>query len=247
MSKHIAVSGKGGTGKTTVAALLIKRLVEAKKGSVLAVDADPNATLNDALGVKVTATISQIIDEGKNFQGSSATSKSDYLKEKLHEAVITAEGYDLVVLGGPQGAGCYCIPMSMLKHNMESSDQGYDYMVIDNEAGMESLSRGIIPRADILLIISDPTVKGVRTAGRIYELAKSLNIDFDQAYLIITKIADPAALRSEIDATGLELLGVIPYDSTLADYDLRDQPLVELPPESPAVQATKVLFKKLGF
>lgn len=246
MSKHIALAGKGGTGKTTIASLLIRYLIENDKGTVLAVDADPNSTLNLALGIQINKTISDIFNESKSIETADNAVRGNYIKEHLPEdALAHAQGYDLLVVGAPQDEGCYCIPMNILKHNMELLDEKYDYMVIDDEAGMEYLSREVIEHVDDMLIISDPTVKGIRTAGRIHELARSLNIEVDRAYLIVTKTGDPAPLQEEIAASGLELLGVVPFDEELADYDLKDKPLVELPAGSTAVQASTGLFRKI--
>jgi CO dehydrogenase maturation factor len=246
MSIRIALAGKGGTGKTTVASLLIRYLIESRKGSILAVDADPNSTLNCALGVEIRKTISDIFNEARSIETTDNSVRGEYIKEKLPEEGLTrTENFDLLVVGLPQEEGCYCIPMSILKENMEKFHKDYDFMVIDDEAGMEYLSRQVIPQVEIMLVISDPTVKGVRTAGRIYELAESLNIYIGRAYLIVTKVSDPAPLKNEIEATGLELLGTVPLDDQLAEYDLHDRPLMELPLDSPAVQASYELFRKL--
>ncbi|CEO89817.1 MAG TPA: AAA family ATPase [Syntrophaceticus sp.] len=245
MAKHIAMAGKGGTGKTTVAALLIKHLVEQKKGAILAVDADANANLNEALGYEVPNTISSILVDMKKGNVPTGMPKETYLQFELHRALIETEYVDLLVMGGPQGPGCYCFPTDILKRHLANLDRSYDYMVVDNEAGMEHISRQTIEDVDILLVISDATAKGVRTAGRIYKLAKSLNIKISDAYLIITKTSDPAPLQSEIKATGLKLLGVVPNDSMILDYDLKGKPMLDLPADSPAVQATREMFGKL--
>jgi CO dehydrogenase maturation factor len=161
--------------------------------------------------------------------------------------MIETEDYDLLVMGGPQGPGCYCFPSEILKRHLDSLDKNYDYMVIDNEAGMEHISRELIENVDILLVISDATAKGVRTAGRIYELARRLKIKIGAAYLIVTRIADPEPLRSDIEATGLELLGTIPDDPLVAEYDLLGKPLMDLSADNPAVSAAMQLFDKLRF
>lgn len=244
-SKHIAVAGKGGTGKTTTAALLIRYLIENKKGSILAVDADPNSNLNEALGVKVENTISNILVDVKKNNVPTGMTKQTYLELKLHQSLTETQYYDLLVMGGPQGPGCYCFPTELLKKHMEILDNNYDYMVIDNEAGMEHISRQTIENVDILLLISDPTAKGVRTVGKIYELAKSLRIEIGEAYLIVTKTEDASGLMDEIEATGLKLLGVIPDDPFVAEYDLKGKPLMELPGDSAAVKASRELFGKL--
>ncbi|NPV30663.1 MAG: AAA family ATPase [Firmicutes bacterium] len=247
MAKHIAITGKGGTGKTTIASLLIRYLVENKEGAVLAVDADPNSNLNEALGVKVQNSISNILADIKKNNVPTGMTKDVYLELKLHQALTETERFDLLVMGGPQGPGCYCYPTELLKREIEVLDKNYVYMVIDNEAGMEHISRETIANVDIMLVISDPTAKGVRSAGRIYELAKSLKIQIGEACLIITKTDDPTPLQDEIEATGLKLLGVVPYDPLVAEYDLKGKPLMELPEDSPAVRATREIFEKLSF
>ncbi|MGB9792518.1 MAG: AAA family ATPase [Thermacetogeniaceae bacterium] len=245
-SKHIAVAGKGGTGKTTTAALLIRYLIENKKGSILAVDADPNSNLNEALGVKVENTISTILEDVKKNNVPPGMTKQTYLELKLHQSLTETQYFDLLVMGGPPGPGCYCFPTELLKKHMEVLDNNYDYMVIDNEAGMEHISRQTIEDVDILLLISDPTAKGVRTVGKIYELAKSLKIEIGEAYIIVTKTSDASELMDEIKATGLELLGIIPNDPLVAEYDLKGKPLMELPEDSAAVKASREIFGKLN-
>jgi CO dehydrogenase maturation factor len=245
MSKHIAVAGKGGTGKTTLASLLIRYLVEARKGSILAVDADFNSTLNEALGLQVESTISNILSDTKKNKVPTGMTKDVFIELKLHQALIETRDYDLLVMGGPQGPGCYCFPSEILKRHLDSLDKNYDYMVIDNEAGMEHISRETIEKVDILLVISDATAKGVRTAGRIYGLAKKLKIDIGEAYLIITRIEDPEPLRDAIEATGLKLLGVVPDDPLVTEYDLQGKPLMDLPVDSLAVSASRKLFDQL--
>jgi len=247
MSKHIAVAGKGGTGKTTLASMLIRYLAENRKGSVLAVDADFNSTLNEALGLEVEHTIANILADIKKNKVPTGMTKDVFIELNLHQALIETNDYDLLVMGGPQGPGCYCFPSEILKRHLESLDKNYDYMVIDNEAGMEHISRELIERADILLVISDATAKGVRTAGRIYDLARHLKIEIGAAYLIVTRIDDLEPLRSEIEATGLELLGAIPDDPLVTAYDLQGKPLMDLPADGPAVGASRKLFDKLRF
>lgn len=246
MAKHIALAGKGGTGKTTVAALIIKNLVADEKGRVLAVDADPNSTLYEALGVEITTTLSDIVEMAKEKKGVDDATRENYIQTKFREeALIKSDGYDMLVMGPPRQAGCYCFPNAVLKNCILQLENNYDYMVIDNEAGLEHISRGTIQDVDTMLVISDGSVKGVRAAGRIYELAKNLSFDIGEAYLIITKIDDITLLQDEIDATGLKLLGVIPYDSLLAEYDLYGKPLLDLPDDSPAVKAVREICDKI--
>ncbi|MEG3067644.1 MAG: AAA family ATPase [Syntrophaceticus schinkii] len=246
MAKHIALAGKGGTGKTTVASLIIKNLVAGNKGRVLAVDADPNATLHEALGMELTCTLSDIVETVKEQKSADDSDREGYIKTKFtEEALIRSDGYDLLVMGPSRQAGCYCFPNAVLKNCIIQLENDYDYMVIDNEAGLEHISRGTIQDVDTMLVISDGSVKGVRAAGRIYELAKSLAFDIGEAYLIITKINETALLQKEIEATGLELLGIIPYDTQLTEYDLYGKPLLDLPEDSPAVKAVREICDKI--
>lgn len=245
MAKHIAMAGKGGTGKTTIAALLIKYLIEKKKGSILAVDADPNANLNEALGLTVENTISKLLVDIKKGNVPTSMTKETYLQFELHRALVETDYVDLLVMGGPQGPGCYCFPTDILKRHLANMDRSYDYLVVDNEAGLEHISRKTIENVDLMLVISDPTAKGIRTAGRIYQLAKSLNITIADAYLIVTKITDPAPLQKEIDATGLKLLGVVPHDPKVVEHDLKGIAMLDLPDDSAAVLATRDMFDKL--
>lgn len=246
MAKHIALAGKGGTGKTTIAALIVRYLSADKKKSVLAVDADPNATLEEALGIEVTKTLSDIVEEVKEQKDIDDAEREEYIKTKFSEdALIKGPGYDLLVMGAPRQAGCYCFPNAVLKNAIIQQERNYEYMIIDNEAGLEHISRGTIQDVDTMLVISDGSIKGVRAAGRIYELAKSLSFHIGEAYLIVTKLDDPAPLEAEIEKTGLELLGVVPYDTQLTEYDLEGKPLLELPDDSPAVKAVREICDKI--
>lgn len=246
MSKHIAFAGKGGTGKTTIAALTLKYLVDNNKGKVLAVDADPNATLYEALGVEVKETLSDIVEDVKEKKELDDSERQEIIQTRFFEsALLKADGYDMIVMGAPRQEGCYCFPNAVLKNTIIKLEDKYDYMVIDNEAGMEHISRGTIQDVDTLLVVSDGSIKGVRAAKRIYELIQTLPFDVGEAYLIVTRIDDPALLQEEIDASGLKLLGVVPYDAQLAEYDLYGKPIVELPEDSPAVQAVNSICDQI--
>ncbi|GAW91838.1 AAA family ATPase [Calderihabitans maritimus] len=249
MARNIAVAGKGGTGKTTFASLMVRYLVENGKGSILALDADPNANLNEALGLEVNTMISEILDETKDPKAiPTGMTKDMFIEYKLSQSIIETEHVDLLVMGGPQGPGCYCYPNDLLRRHLESLSKNYDYLVIDNEAGLEHISRKTIPRIDYLFLISDASVRGVRSAGRVYQLVQSLKTPVEHIGLVVTKTGEEgvAPLREEIEKTGLQLLGTVPLDPLVAEYDVAGKPLFQLPEDSVAVQAVNDILKKTG-
>ena len=247
MSKHIAVVGKGGTGKTTFAALTVRYLTEKNLGSVLAVDADPNANLNEALGMEITTTISELIEQTKNPKAIPVgMSKETFIEYRLQQSLVEAQKVDLLAMGGPQGPGCYCYPNDLLRKYMERLEQGYDYLVIDNEAGMEHISRRTIQDVDQLFLVSDASVRGIRTAGRLAELVKSLKIKVNVMHLVVTKGTPEIMeeLQPAIVETGVKMIGWVPYDEMVIKYDAAGKPLFELPADSPVVKAVYDILEK---
>lgn len=250
-TKYIAVAGKGGVGKTTFTSLLLRQMVKNKKGiSVLAVDADPNANLNEAIGFEVTGTISELLEETKNPKAiPSGMPKNVFVEYKLQQCLIESKDIDLIVMGGPQGPGCYCYPNDLLRKYLEDLGDNYDYVMIDTEAGMEHISRRTIPEIDMMFVISDCSARGVRSAGRVYELIKGLKSAVKDVYLVITKTTEKSieSLQQEIDKTGLELIGDIPLDPLVVEKDLAGEPLYELPDDSVAVQSVQKIFERAKF
>ena len=247
MPFSIALAGKGGTGKTTVAGLLIKYLVKTGKTPVLAVDADSNANLNEVCGLEVTDTLGNAREEMKKGIVPSGMTKDIFINMKLQQAVVEDDGFDLVVMGQPEGPGCYCAANTLLTGFLEKLTGNYPYIVMDNEAGMEHISRLTTSNVDVLLTISDTSRRGLQAAVRINNLAKKLNIGVSKSYLIInqTKEAPSDSVLKIIKEKGLELAGTIPEDRTVYEYDLNGRPTIELPEDNTAVMAAYEIFDKI--
>ncbi|SHN84378.1 AAA family ATPase [Desulfitobacterium chlororespirans] len=248
MTKYIAVAGKGGVGKTTFTALLLRQMVKGSQSkSILAVDADPNANLNEALGLEVTATISELLEDTKNPKAiPTGMPKDVFVEYKLQQSLIESQDIDLLVMGGPQGPGCYCYPNDLLRKYLETLGDNYDYVTVDTEAGLEHISRRTIPRVDVMFVISDSSARGIRSAGRVHELIKGLRSAVDEVYLVVTKTTEGSldSLSGEIEKTGLQLIGDIPLDPMVVTHDLEGRPLYTLPDDSLAVQAVEKIMKK---
>lgn len=245
----IAVAGKGGTGKTTFTSLLIKQLAEENKGSILAVDADPNSNLNEALGIEVKEEISDVLDEVKSGKGiPEGMAKDVFVEYRLSQVLQETEAVDLLVMGVPQGSGCYCYANDLMRKYLGGLRENYDYIVMDNEAGLEHLSRKVVPDIDVLLVISDSSARGIRSAGRVFDIVKNVGIKVAKIGLVVTKTREEGIgrLEEEIKKTGLELFGTIPFDEQIADKDLAGQPLVDLGKDSKAVQAVAKIMQNIG-
>jgi len=248
MSIQIAVAGKGGVGKTTFTALLIRYLASHNKGAMLAVDADANANLSEALGLEVTQTISELLASTK-APGAIPVgmSQETYIEYKLQESLVESKSVDMLVMGGPDGPGCYCFPNNLLRKYMETLGKNYAYIIMDNEAGLEHISRKVSDDIDYMFVVSDSSARSIRSAGRVHDLVKTLKSKVKKIFLVLTKTqseADVAELQQEINKTGLELIGIIPFDPELARYDLLSKPLFDLPESSLAVQAVNTICEK---
>lgn len=247
MAKYVAVAGKGGVGKTTFTALLLRQIVKNNNISVLAVDADPNANLNEALGLEVTATISELLEETKNPKAIPVGMPKDvFVEYRLQQTLVESEDIDLLVMGGPQGPGCYCYPNDLLRKYLENLGSNYDLIAVDTEAGLEHISRRTIPHVDTMFVISDSSARGIRSAGRVNDLIKGLHSAVGEVYLVVTKTTDNDinSLSEEIEKTGLKLIGEIPFDPLVSELDLAGKPLYTLPDESKAVQAVQKILER---
>ena len=245
MSISIALAGKGGTGKTTMAGLLVKYLSDKGKTPVLAVDADANANLNEVLGLEVEATLGQAREEMKKGVATGMT-KDVFMEMKIQEAVVETPGFDLIVMGQPEGPGCYCAANSLLTAYLDKLIGNYNYVVIDNEAGMEHISRLTTNNVDFLLVVSDPTRRGIQAAARIVTLTDSLGLSINKKGLIINQVKEgqEETLAKMVPDFGLELIGTVPEDTIVREFDLDGKPTVALSDENRALKAAYDIFEK---
>lgn len=250
MAKYVAVAGKGGVGKTTFTALMLRQMIQQKKGiSILAVDADPNANLNEALGLNVTATISDLLEETKNPKAvPTGMPKDVFVQYKLQQSLVESQDIDLLVMGGPQGPGCYCYPNDLLRKYLEDLGENYDFVAVDTEAGLEHISRRTIPHIDTMFVISDSSARGIRSAGRVHDLIRGLKAEVGDVYLVVTKTSPDSleSLADEIALTGLKVIGDIPLDPLVVAQDLAGKALYDLPDDAAAVKAVEQIVRRAG-
>lgn len=222
MSLLVAISGKGGVGKTTFAGLLINRLIKNGCQPVLAIDADPNTCLDAVLGVKVEKTVGRVREEAREEAGkglSVGIAKQQMLEMKIAESLVEAEKFDLIAMGRPEGAGCYCYANNVLKSTISEIAKNYPYVVLDNEAGLENLSRRIVQEVDILVMVADPSKRGIDTLVRLYELAKEMEIKYKKLVLVINRLRTeelPAVTDQLMVTTSADLIIGLPEDDELA-------------------------------
>lgn len=255
MGHIIAVAGKGGVGKTTLTGLLIQYLCESGKKPVLAVDADANANLNEVLGVGIECTLGELREEieragvDSRYQIPVGMTKQAYLESRLADAITEEDDYDLMVMGRTQGQGCYCFVNGLVQTQIQKLQSNYPYVVVDNEAGMEHISRGLIPTMEIAILVSDCSRRGVQAAGRIAALMKELNFKPKTVGLIVNRAPEgklDAGTMEEVEKQGLTLLGVVPQDQDVYQYDCDGKPIVRLPKDSPVRRALHDIVQKLG-
>ena len=254
MAHVIAVAGKGGVGKTTLCGMLIQYLCEKGKGPILAVDADANSNLNEVLGVEVETTLGDVREEIARAELASENpipagmTKADYAERRFEDALVEDDDFDLLVMGRTQGKGCYCFVNGLLQTQLAKYQNNYPYIVVDNEAGMEHISRGVLPSMQTAILVSDCSRRGVQAAGRIAELAKDCNLNPKTMGLIVNR-APGGKLNSgtleEIEKQGLTLLGVVPHDDQVYEYDCEGKPTVELPDSSPVRVALDEIINRL--
>lgn len=251
-NKIIAVAGKGGVGKTTTCGMIIDYLTKKNDGPVLVVDADANSNLNEVLGVDVDVTLGSIREEiaHSELDGTIPTgmSKADYAELKFADALIEEDDFDMIVMGRTQGQGCYCFVNGMLKTQIDKYVGNYKYTVIDNEAGLEHISRGTLPHVDVMLLISDCSRRGIQAVARINEMIKELKLNPTEIHLIVNRAPGGElneGVLEEINKHELPLLGVLPHDNLVYEYDCEGKPTAFVPDETPVKKALLELMRKL--
>ncbi|MCD7736707.1 MAG: AAA family ATPase [Lachnospiraceae bacterium] len=254
MANVIAIAGKGGVGKTTLGGMLIQTMCQEGKRPILAVDADANSNLNEVLGVDVEMTLGDVretvLHDADKLDKSipSGMTKADYTEMMLQRCLAEEDDFDLLVMGRSQGQGCYCYVNGLLQAQLAKLVPNYRYVIVDNEAGMEHISRGILPKVDTILLVSDCSRRGVQAAGRISELIKECNLNPTTVGLIVNRAPDGqlnAGTKDEIEKQGLTLLGVVPQDEQVYEYDCEGRPTSALPEDSPVRLALNEIIKKL--
>ncbi len=261
MTTTIALAGKGGVGKSTIATMVIKYLVQTQPGAVLAIDADPSSNLYMTLGLQLEWTVGDIreglLDQVKQslLAGGAAmgalpggVTKRDYLDFQIRSSLAEGTRCDLITMGRSEGPGCYCAVNHNLREVVDGLSKNYAYVVIDNEAGMEHLSRRTTRDVQVLLVVTDPTQRGIVAAERIAGFRNELDIHIERAGLIVNNLsgdAIPAPLQERIGALDIPLLGVVPHDDRMAEFEFNGRPLVELGDESPVYKAVAEIMQRV--
>jgi len=244
--KLIAITGKGGVGKTTVSALLIKNLLAAGKSPVLAIDADPNSCLDAALGVQVTDTVGRAREEAKTASGTGANiSKRELLRIKLEQALVEAKGFDLIAMGRPEGEGCYCYANNILKDIIAEISSQYPYVVLDNEAGLENLSRRIVQKVDLLVLTSDASNAGLQTLLRLHELAVEMALSYGKLALVVNRLRTdklPGRMDEIREKTKADLVIGLPDDEEVTAFAESSRSFLEISDSNPVYEKTGELM-----
>jgi CO dehydrogenase maturation factor len=242
----VALGGKGGTGKTTIAGLLIRYMINHNMKPVLAIDADSNSNLNDVLGVTVEETLSDAREMMKTDVPSGMT-KDVFMAMKVEQSLVEGEGFDLIAMGRPEGSGCYCAANNLLSSCIDRLMKNYEYLVVDNEAGMEHFSRLTQKDIDLLLVVSDPSRRGLTAGCRIAELVRTLPVRVGETVLLVNQVeTEPDSWPEDVMATfGKERIIVLPEDRLLAKFDSEGKPTVTLPDDASIIKATESMFDSL--
>jgi CO dehydrogenase maturation factor len=249
MSYTVAITGKGGVGKTTVASLVVTRLIARGCAPVLAVDADPNTCLDAALGLEVRKTIGAVREEAREQGLTGGMSRRELLEFRIAESLLEAEGFDLIAMGRSEGPGCYCYANSVLKQAIAQIADSYPYVVLDNEAGLENLSRRIVRAADLLVMVADPSKRGLDTVERLYDLALEMDVRYERLAIVVNRVRGgdlPAAAPALKEKTRADFLLALPEDQAIAELGERGESLAGLPEGNPVIEQLDRLLAEAG-
>ena len=252
MSSTIAITGKGGVGKTTVASLVVLRLAASGRGPVLAVDADPNTCLDAALGLRVEHTVGGVREEARILAGEgkvTGVAKQELLKIKITKSLVESDDFDLIAMGRPEGPGCYCFANHALRETLKEIADDYPYVVIDNEAGLENLSRRIVRELDLMIMVADPSRQGLETVRRLYGLAREMKIKVKKMALVINRLrrdALPAGVAQLQEDTGASWIVALPDDEELTRVSEEGGRLQDLPASNRVVAGIDRLLTDAG-
>jgi len=252
MSYLIAISGKGGVGKTTIAGIIVNRLIKKKKKPVLAIDADPNNCFNDVLGVEIENTVGGVREEAREIAGkgmSAGISKQELLEMKIAESLVEEDDFDLIAMGRPEGEGCYCYANSVLKSTIKKISKNYPFVVLDNEAGLENLSRRIVQEVDVLVMVADPSKQGIETVKRLYSLANEMKIKFQKLVILINRLRDdklPVSVNGLMDITEKKLIIGLQDNKELAEFAEEGKSVLELADDNPVIKKIDELLDRIN-
>ena len=253
MPHTIAVAGKGGVGKTTTCGMMIDYLCKKSRGPILVVDADANSNLNEVLGVDVETTLGAIREEMANaeLKGTipAGMTKADYADFKFNSAIVEEDDFDMLVMGRTQGKGCYCYVNGVLKSQVDKYAKNYQYVVMDNEAGLEHVARGTLPHVDTMLLISDCSRRGIQAVARIAEMVGEMELKPGKMGLIVNRAPGGVlddGIKAEIEKHGLTLFGVLPHDEGVYRCDCEGEPSSKLPDSAPMKSALKGIMQTVG-
>ena len=253
MPHTIAVAGKGGVGKTTTCGMIIDYLCAKQQGPVLVVDADANSNLNEVLGVEVETSLGAIREEMAQAELKktipAGMTKAEYAEYKFNSALIEEDDFDMIVMGRTQGKGCYCYVNGVLKTQVDKYAKNYKYIVMDNEAGLEHVARGTLPKVDTMLLLSDCSRRGIQAAARVAEMIDEMELKPGALGLIVNRAPGGIledGVKAEIEKHGLNLLGVLPQDEGVYRCDCNGEPSAKLPANNPVKTALKGIMQQLG-